>query len=319
MEKKSKKNLKNDASKVNIILAYKDGEAFIESQLRSIAAQDHEHINIELFDDFSDAPFKLELLDHSGLSRQQLKITKNERNLGYCQNFLNGLTKASDNYSFFSFCDQDDIWFEDKITRAIEAISEYPEDVPCLYCSRTEIVDNSGDQHLGYSPIFTKKPKFSNALTQNIGGGNTMVMNKAARHLLIKASKDINVVSHDWWTYIVISGAGGTVIYDPKPTLKYRQHDHNLVGRNSGLSARLKRIRMLLQGRYRDWSELHVEALRKNIHLLSEENKIVLDLFIKARQAPLFKRIFFFLKAGLYRQTLLGNLGLFVSVILNKV
>ena len=319
MKKSVKNNHGQVTTKVNIILAYKDGEAFIEDQLRSIATQEHQHVHIELCDDFSDTPLDQALLDISGLSPHQIKITINPHNLGYCQNFLKGLKEASDAYDLYSFCDQDDIWFDDKIKRAINAIAPYPDDVPCLYCSRTEIVDNSGQKQLGYSPLFTKKPSFTNALMQNIGGGNTMVMNRAARQLLIEASQDVDVVSHDWWTYIIVSGASGIVIYDPRPSLKYRQHDHNLVGRNSGWRARLLRIRMLIQGKYRDWNERHVAALNKNTHLLSAENKRVLDLFIKARQAPLMKRLFLFLKAGLHRQTLLGNIGLFVSVVLKRI
>ena len=154
---------------------------------------------------------------------------------------------------------------------------------------------------------------------QNIGGGNTMVMNKAAWQLLIEASKDVKVVSHDWWSYIVVTGGGGVVIYDPRPSLKYRQHEQNLVGRNSGWRARLMRVRMLLQGQYREWNDRHIAALKKNNHVLSAQNRRVLELFIKARQASLFQRIYLFVKAGFHRQTFLGNLGLFVSVILKKV
>ena len=46
------------------------------------------------------------------------------------------------------------------------------------------------------------------------------------------------VVAHDWWAYQLVSGAGGTVIYDPEPLVAYRQHSGNLIGGNLGLRAK---------------------------------------------------------------------------------
>ena len=44
------------------------------------------------------------------------------------------------------------------------------------------------------------------------------------------------MVAHDWWAYQLVSGAGGTVIYDPEPFVAYRQHAGNLIGGNQGLA-----------------------------------------------------------------------------------
>jgi hypothetical protein len=38
---------------------------------------------------------------------------------------------------------------------------------------------------------------------------------------------------HDWWLYLVIS-TFGTVIYDERPTLLYRQHGGNQIGHGQG-------------------------------------------------------------------------------------
>ena len=48
-------------------------------------------------------------------------------------------------------------------------------------------------------------------------------------------------IAHDWWIYLLVSGAGGTVIYDPEPTVRYRQHGGNLIGGNLGLGAPARR------------------------------------------------------------------------------
>jgi hypothetical protein len=64
---------------------------------------------------------------------------------------------------------------------------------------------------IGLSPLFEKPPSFANAIVQNIGGGNTMVFNEAARQLIAQTVKDAQVVSHDWWAYLLVSACGGAV------------------------------------------------------------------------------------------------------------
>ncbi|QWA09340.1 hypothetical protein GTU79_18300 [Sodalis ligni] len=54
---------------------------------------------------------------------------------------------------------------------------------------------------------FKRSPGFSNALVQSIGGGNTIFINRAAREIAVRAGL-VDVVSHDWWLYILISGVG---------------------------------------------------------------------------------------------------------------
>ena len=69
---------------------------------------------------------------------------------------------------------------------------------------------------LGLSPFHGRPPGFRNALIQNIAGGHTMVMNRAAREILIDSGVR-DAFLHDWWTYMIVSGAGGRVFYDLHP------------------------------------------------------------------------------------------------------
>jgi hypothetical protein len=76
---------------------------------------------------------------------------------------------------------------------------------------------------------------------------------------------------------------------------------------------------LLGQGRFRHWSDLNVIALTRLRPRMSAENRQVFDLFCKARHRPLLQRAKMFAQAGVYRQTLLGNLGLAVAVVLKKI
>ena len=95
------------------------------------------------------------------------------------------------------------------------------------------------ERSYGLSPLFTRPPAFQNALVQSLGGGNTMVFNRAAKKILQEAAA-IDVVLHDWWVYQLVSAAGGMVHYDPRPMLKYRQHSDNLIGSNLGWRSALR-------------------------------------------------------------------------------
>ena len=148
---------------------------------------------------------------------------------------------------FYAFSDQDDVWMEDKLTRVMAYFGMNSEsELPRVYCGRTQLVDEKLN-FIGFSPLFSLLRSFRNAVVQSIAGGNTMVFNQAAKELLEKAGMQ-QVVSHDWWLYQLIKGAGGVVYYDPEPSILYRQHEGCMVGANSSIMARVDRMAYVLNG-----------------------------------------------------------------------
>jgi hypothetical protein len=146
-----------------------------------------------------------------------------------------------------------------------------------------------------------------------------MVFNQEARELLAFCGADVDVPSHDWRLYQVVSACGGNVHYDAWPSVRYRQHGQNLVGSNMGWGARLRRLHMFGQGRFRHWADLNVAALAYLRSRMTSENRKIFDMFREARQRPLLKRAAMFAQAGVYRQTFLGNLGLAAAVVVSKI
>ena len=81
----------------------------------------------------------------------------------------NGITKnflslAAD--PTISADDQDDIWHDKKLTRALTWLQRIPKAIPAL----------------------RRMPSFKNALVQSIAGGNTMVFNRSVKRLLERAA-----------------------------------------------------------------------------------------------------------------------------------
>nr|WP_309568529.1 glycosyltransferase family 2 protein [Pantoea alfalfae] len=237
---------------------------------------------------------------------------------GFAWNFISLLEKCGDAFDYYAFSDQDDEWMPDKLSRSISVLSGYKHNVPSVYCGRTSLVDENG-HHLGESPLFSKPPSFKNALIQSIAGGNTMILNRAGRNIINKTPIDVRIISHDWWIYIVITAIGGNIFYDPKPSINYRQHTNNIVGSNLGWLARFKRISGLMDGHFKMWIDSNIYALNKADVNITPENRFILESFNEARNSNLFKRLYLFRKLGMYRQTLLGTLGLYVAIVLKKL
>lgn len=303
---------------VAILLAHYNGEKFIRDQISSLKAQTYKPISIYISDDCSTGESFRQLKWLVENQEPDVTLTRNKSNLGYAENFLFMSTKVK-KASYYAFCDQDDIWSFDKIERAVRVLRETPAEIPALYCSRTEITDESGRIVRGLSPLFRYKPSFGNALIQNIGGGNTMVFNNAACKLICSTSENNPVVAHDWWAYIIVSGVGGQIFYDPKPTLKYRQHENNAIGSNGNWRARIIRLRKLFSGEYKQWNDKNINALVNNSQLLTPENQKLLTAFRRARDESFLNRICFFYECGIYRQTLFGNLALWLGILLKKI
>ncbi len=303
--------------KVAVLLCTMHGQEFLEEQLASIERQNYSNWVIYASDDgskdgthavlerFLERLGREKVIVHSGPAR------------GFARNFL-FLTGEAECADYYAYADQDDIWEADKLTRALLWLESVPGDIPALYCSRTCLVDREG-RPIGLSPLFSELPGFANALVQNIGGGNTMVFNEAARTLLKKIGDDIPVVAHDWWAYMVVTGCGGRVFYDPCPTVRYRQHGNNLIGSCVSWTARLGRLKLLLNNRFKLWNDINTKALQQIRGDLTPENRRILDLFCEARTSPFWPRLIGLKRTGIYRQTLAGNISLMAAILLNKL
>ena len=304
--------------KVAILLCTYHGQSFLADQLDSIERQTYRNWAVWASDDGSaDSTQAILKRYQAKWGRQRISIDYGPAE-GFVSNFLSLTCRNDIQADFYAYSDQDDIWEADKLERAMAWLRSVPTDVPALYCSRTRLVD-AENRDLGLSPLFSKPPSFANALIQNIGGANTMVFNEAARRLLCKAGENIEVVSHDSWAYMVVTGCGGRVKYDSYPSLRYRQHGGNIVGANSTWAARRVRIRMLWQGHLRTWNERHLVALQRLHPWLTPESRYTLELLARARERSLVPRLIDLKRSGIHRQTLLGNLGLLAAAIFKKI
>ncbi len=304
-------------SQVAILLATYNGQAYLTQQLTSFVNQTHHNWVVWASDDGSSDDTKKILSDFSSRKEGCLFLLDGPQK-GFAINFLSMVSSPQIKADFYAYSDQDDIWNANKLEHAVTFLQAISNEIPALYCSRTEYV-NEDNFHIGFSQAYNKPPSLANAIVQNIASGNTMVFNEAARLLLQQAGENLQIPLHDWWTYMVITGCGGQVYFDKTPTVRYRQHENNLWGMNTGWGNRFVRIQKLFEGRFKTWNELHVQSLNTIYESLTPTNRKILDQFILARESSLGPRLWHLKNSGIYRQTLLGNLGLAVAGVAGKI
>jgi glycosyltransferase involved in cell wall biosynthesis len=304
---------------VCILLAVLDGAATLPEQLDSLAAQTHRNWQILASDDGSRDDSAAIL---KGFARHHPLVRMAGPGRGCAANFLSLIRRMGPHAtedSWLAFCDQDDVWLPERLSRGIAALSEGPADQPALYCSRTWITDGALRRRRLSAPR-RRAPSFANALVQNIAGGNTILLNPAATRLVRSAARKVDaVVVHDWWVYQLVTGAGGRVIHDETPTVLYRQHGRNQIGANDTWSARVRRARMILKGIYRDWNDANIRALATTEQYLSPESRAMLTRFARLRRAGPLQRLRDIRQLGLYRHGPGGTLALWVSVLMGRL
>lgn len=301
---------------VTILLCTYNGERFLAAQLASIEQQSHQNWRLIVSDDHS-SDATLAILRHFAQRVSQPVEIRQGPQEGPAANFLALASDPDIKGEYFAFCDQDDVWHRDKLVRALAWARRLPGELPVVYGGRTHVICAAG-KPLGFSRRFSKPPSFGNALVQSIAGANTMLFNHATKRLFEESGR-IDVTAHDWWAYQLATGSGGIVGYDPEPHIDYRQHENNRIGSNKGLRAQLKRLGLVLNGRFAVWNDLNLTALRSVRHLLTDDARALIDTFEVMRKGSLPARIAAFFRAPLRRQTSFGNLALLVATALKKV
>jgi glycosyltransferase involved in cell wall biosynthesis len=295
---------------VHILLATYNGAKYLQEQLDSIAEQTYSSWTLTVSDDGSQDG-TLEIVRAFAASQPAHRIVVlNGPRSGSTANFFHLLHQVQETTTedFFAFCDQDDVWLQDKLERAVtRLLASSPMDgQPLLYCGRTQLV-NAQLAPIGLSELPRRSIHFRNALLQNVASGNTMVFNGSLLQLLRRVPA-ANSVWHDWTAYQVVTACGGTVIYDSEPTLLYRQHPTNVIGASTGLWDRMLRVKLVAQGRYREWSEKTEMALSFLESQMTPNSRKDLMSFrsMRSERTP-FRRCRAGIKGRLYRQTTIGQ------------
>jgi glycosyltransferase involved in cell wall biosynthesis len=199
---------------VSIALCTYNGEAYLKEQLSSLINQTYPNFEIVIIDDCSTDNTWAIL--NSYQDQANLKIYQNERNLGYVKNFEKALSFCTG--EFIAFCDQDDIWDEQKIAKLAEAIG----DNLLVYCD-SELIDEKGNslgQKMSDLRNFINGSKPEAFIFSNCVSGHAMLIKRELLEYIFPFPENF---FHDWWITYTASLLG-KIDFVPQVLVKYRQH-----------------------------------------------------------------------------------------------
>jgi hypothetical protein len=302
--------------RVTILMATFNGAAHLRQQLDSYVAQRHVPWDLWISDDGSTDETRAVVsafrAEHG--ANRTIHLIEGPRQ-GAAANFMSLLTHPDlPTDGPVALSDQDDVWHPDKLACALEALDTSG---PCTLYSGQSLYTDRNLQVTGRSRPPRRAPGFRNALTQNVVSGHSIVMDPQALALVRQTGMPEAIPYHDWWLYLLISGAGGQVCIDETPMIHYRQHGNNTMGANAGLPASLRRARQVMGRTYGDWIAANTRSLRLAADLLTPEHLALLDLFDTTRPGPL--RAWALWRAGLYRQSRLASAAFYLAAVLGRV
>ena len=242
---------------IRILLATRNGAAHLAAQLDSYLTQTHGNWALWVSDDGStDGTWDILSAFRAAHPSREIRLMQGPGR-GAAANFLSLLTHPDLPGDPVALSDQDDVWLDNRLSRAWEMIGQTRG--PALYGSTT--IETDPD----LVPLAKQRdrlpaPSFANALVQNSVAGNTITLNAPALAALRRAGAR-DLAFHDWWIYLRMTGIGAQVVVDDVPLLFYRQHAGNVLGAHSSARAGVQRVGALLRGEHAGWIRDNLDAL----------------------------------------------------------
>lgn len=299
--------------KTSILLATYNGKQYLNEQLNSLVSQTHINFEIIAKDDFSsDNTIKI-------LKFYNVKILDTKEKLGVKGSFSSLLNYAIENTNseYFMFCDQDDVWENDKVEKTLVKMQEMEKefgDIPLLVHTDLKVVDEKlntiNSSFMNFQNINPMKNKFNNLLMQNIITGCTVMINRKLAQKCLPIP-DYAMI-HDSWIGLVASKFG-KIGYMNEGTIKYRQHTSNTIGAkgfNIGFVLKSISKKVSLDGNISQAKAF----LKKFKNELDNETIEMLQEFIGLEQKSFWKKRKILLKHKLLKQGLIRNIGLLVKI-----
>lgn len=224
---------------IGILMATYNGEKFIEQQLQSLISQTYSNWKLLIHDDGSvdgtiDIVKKFQSMysDKIIYIEDYVKFGNAKKNFGY----LFKIAKEKFNFEYIMFCDQDDVWYNDKIEKTLERMRKVERlhpDLPVLVHTDLEIVDENlitiHHSMFQYQKLdYTYAKNIRLLAVENCITGCTVMINKKLYELLDNIPEE--AIMHDWWLGLICLKNNGIIEFISNSTIKYRQHNLNNVG-----------------------------------------------------------------------------------------
>lgn len=234
--------------RVAVLLAAYNGITWIEEQLSSIRAQLHVHVTTYISVDPSSDGTEAWCAEYSRAHPDVHLLPSSEKFGGAACNFYRLLRDVDFSaFDYVSFSDQDDIWYPDKLVRAVnkmksDCIDGYSSNVIAFWPNGRRMLVDKAQPEVEWDYLF-----------EAAGPGCTYVLTlplaTAFKDAVTQQWSKVQEVSlHDWYCYAYARSNGFKWFIDEVAGMEYRQHENNQVGANSGVAPAITRLQKILQG-----------------------------------------------------------------------
>ena len=215
------------AKSISIALCTCNGAQFLEEQLQSLAAQTLLPCELQVGDDQSTDDTLAILEQFAASAPFPVQIHRNEKKLGYGENFIQTALRC--NADWIAFCDQDDIWLSQKLARCWQAIEHSAEDLQLVVHNLLRF-DEKNTSSLAYDwPELSVCPRFS-YWPGSFDLGFSQVFRRSLIYNFPTQDRKLPWVgvtdAHDVWVSFLASSTGTTARIG-EPLVLYRQHSTN--------------------------------------------------------------------------------------------
>ena len=187
-----------EMNKIIILLSTYNGAKYLKNQIDSLLSQSYDDFRIIARDDGSSDESSQILKSYD-----KIEIVDSQQNLGAKGSFaelLEYAVKHTDG-EFFMFCDQDDVWKNDKIEKTLAKMQEMQYeygDIPLLIHSDVIVVDEGLEVMAGsfwkFQNINPKRDVLPHLLLQNVVTGCTMMINCSSHSIRTASRKSFEQV-----------------------------------------------------------------------------------------------------------------------------
>jgi glycosyltransferase involved in cell wall biosynthesis len=305
---------------IRILMGTFQGAVYLQDQLDSFVAQSHADWSLWVSDDGSSDATRALLTRFARTHPDREIRVFNGPGRGAAANYLSLLAHPAlpRDGACLALSDQDDVWMPDRLEAALGRLRTCPATGPVLYAANTVLTD-ARLQPIRQIRTRGSQTGFHNALVQNVVAGNTIVLNPVAATLARAARPATPVPFHDWWLYLLITGAGGKVAYDKAQRLFYRQHGCNTLGAHRGPGPALHRMARVMDGTYRAWVGANLTALRQLEDHLTPENRARVASLAGTFDQRGRRRLRSLRQAGVQRDSPLGQRALSVMALTGRI
>jgi glycosyltransferase involved in cell wall biosynthesis len=220
------------ATPIAICLAtYNPDTALLKRQLDSLRAQTRRDWTCVIHDDGSRLD-RWAAIEELALSDERFVAQRAERNRGFYRNFEAALALIPPTVPYVALCDQDDVWYPEKLAAAVERLDANP-DAQLVY-SDMRIVRGDGTV---IAPTYWNHRRnnfrnFDTLMLANTVTGAASVLRGALLERALPFPPEQGPSFHDHWLACA-AYVGGGIDYIDRPLYDYTQHGQNVIGHSA--------------------------------------------------------------------------------------